>query len=369
MHSGSSLTPNNPAFSVTIGIAALVLEGRPLFDDEYAVSDENIGHHQRRHDLSSSTASISTPTSSKPSNRHHQYNSNRWPESYNSDQQQLTTPASRQDSVQHLQRLRQKLHQLRSTPSTSRDCVEQLLTVESGSPNNNAWDSDDELEEVFKQSTSSASSSSSIAPLSKSTDKKSPTIALNSLQVLAATSIHTTPRSFYEHNGLLKTVESFFVDKLHNTPSTSGASSSGSSSTSTPSSSGCTPVRHSIEIAKLKAKAKLASFGADKAQHKILGPHCELFLKKIGLMKGNGAVSDQCHDFDEHFCDNSFESVSILSYTTLAINYQMNNSVTIVVTFSLKIYSSSHSVFVGNCIIVNWYRCSRAANQFALRFI
>lgn len=35
MHSGSSLTPNNPAFSVSIGIAALVIEGRPLFDGEF----------------------------------------------------------------------------------------------------------------------------------------------------------------------------------------------------------------------------------------------------------------------------------------------------------------------------------------------
>lgn len=316
MHSGSSLTPNNPAFAVTIGIAALVLEGRPLFDDEYAVGEDSIGHQQRHHDLSSSSSASSsaTPTSSIQSNRRHLYNNNRWPETYRSAEQQLTTPVSRQDSVQHLQRLRQKLHQLRSSPSTSRDCAEQLLTVESGSPNNaTTWDSDDELEEVFKQSTSSASSSSttSIPPLTKSTEQKSSTITLNSLQILAATSIHTTPRSFYEHNGLLKTVESFFVDKLHNTPSTSGASSSGGSSTSTPSSSGCTPVLRSIEIAKLKAKAKLASFGADKAQHKILGPHCELFLKKIGLMKGCNAVSDQCHDFDEHFCDSSIESVSI----------------------------------------------------------
>lgn len=48
MHSGSSLTPNNPAFSISIGIAALIIEGRPLFDDEYA-ADAIDEFHQPRH--------------------------------------------------------------------------------------------------------------------------------------------------------------------------------------------------------------------------------------------------------------------------------------------------------------------------------
>lgn len=37
MHSGSSLPTENPAFSISIGIAALIIEGRPLYDDEYAL--------------------------------------------------------------------------------------------------------------------------------------------------------------------------------------------------------------------------------------------------------------------------------------------------------------------------------------------
>lgn len=37
MHSGSSLTPENPAFSISIGLAALIIEGRPLHDDEYTI--------------------------------------------------------------------------------------------------------------------------------------------------------------------------------------------------------------------------------------------------------------------------------------------------------------------------------------------
>lgn len=37
MHSGSSLPTENPAFSISIGIAALIIEGRPLYDDEYTL--------------------------------------------------------------------------------------------------------------------------------------------------------------------------------------------------------------------------------------------------------------------------------------------------------------------------------------------
>lgn len=50
MHSGSSLTPNNPAFSISIGIAALIIEGRPLYDDEYA-TDSNEDFYQPRHSM------------------------------------------------------------------------------------------------------------------------------------------------------------------------------------------------------------------------------------------------------------------------------------------------------------------------------
>lgn len=46
MHSGSSLTPENPAFSISIGISALIIEGRPLYDDEYTF--DTVDSHQRR---------------------------------------------------------------------------------------------------------------------------------------------------------------------------------------------------------------------------------------------------------------------------------------------------------------------------------
>lgn len=46
MHSGSLLTPDNPAFSISIGLAALIIEGRPLHDDEYTTDIAD--HFQRR---------------------------------------------------------------------------------------------------------------------------------------------------------------------------------------------------------------------------------------------------------------------------------------------------------------------------------
>lgn len=286
MHSGSAIPPTSPAFSVSIGIAALVLEGRPLFDDEYCVEETNIGHR-------TSFKSISSPT-------HHYYQ-----QPWSGTAAYHQTPRSGQDSIQHLQRLRQKLHQLRSMPSTSRDRVERMLTVETDSPINNLCDdSDEELEEVFKQQAAGAASNDKKPPLKKP-------IALTSLQVLAATSVQTTPRSFHQHDGLLKTVESYFPDKFCS-PSTSSSSgcSSSTSCMSTPSSSGCTPVLNNAQIAKLKAKAKLvSSVGVDKGLHKIVGPHLDLFLKKVGLIKASG-ISDQCHEFDEHYCNTAVESVS-----------------------------------------------------------
>lgn len=57
MHSGSSLTPENPAFSISIGIAALIIEGRPLYEDEYVCDlGENIQRRQGDHNFPSSAS-------------------------------------------------------------------------------------------------------------------------------------------------------------------------------------------------------------------------------------------------------------------------------------------------------------------------
>lgn len=74
--------------------------------------------------------------------------------------------ASKADSTEHLQRLRQKLHQLRSLPSTSCDFAEQsiAITVESPPPANTSSEPDldqDELLDIIYERRSSASSAAS----------------------------------------------------------------------------------------------------------------------------------------------------------------------------------------------------------------
>lgn len=330
MHSGSSVTPNNPAFSVSVGLAALVIEGRPLFDNEYAtiINDahnpyiDNIGSH-----ASSSSASGSSSLNVTPQTppfgfnpyRSHGKNSlcslSSSSSSLSSSVSSASTPVLKQDSVQHLQRLRQKLHQLRSSPSTSRDLADQGIAIAVNSPPTAAnYDSDEELELIYKKQASSLAT-----PTLK--DVKIPLLQkpkpLNSLQLLAATAttFNTTPRSFSEHSGLLQTVESWTGNKMKLnkleiplTPSTPSSCGSSSSCSAASSSATSTPVLTDIQIAKLKAKARLAATFKEKGQCKQLGPHCELFLKKIGLVKGS------CHsestDFDDHYCVRTNEHVS-----------------------------------------------------------
>lgn len=335
MHSGSSLTPNNPGFSVSIGIAALVIEGRPLCDDEFpsatASSDATDQLRQNDPDLpfgpSSSSAFsrsavgqrqwrhfIDSPPSPAPSTAvpHHAYG--------HSSAAIHPTPStfmSKQDTTQHLQRLRHKLIQLRSTPSTSRDIgADQsiVVSVESSPTNAVAYDSDEELEMIYKQQKLAADAAKSI-----SVNLVKPT-ALNSLQLLAANTLHTTPRSFNEHSGLLQTVESWTGDQFKakfstptapSTSSSSMATSSSSASSSLSSTAATPPMLTNLQIAKLKAKAKMNAKLRDKT---VLGPHCELFLKKIGLMKPGHALADYSIDTDTHFCVRSNEIVSRCYY-------------------------------------------------------
>lgn len=310
MHSGSSITPNNPAFSVSIGIAALVIEGRPLFDGEYGpcADFDDSSFQQSLDSLPSSVLIPHTPsftsvfrfnqsdkTPNSPSSPDVCYQL-----SSGSTSNQFQTPSrfrSKQDSIEHLQRLRQKLNFCRSTPSTSRDTTDQSIALSVESPQ--SFDSDEELEMIYNAQ-------------SKSFGSPSPAMIVRptALQLLAVSSLQTTPRSLHEHNGLLKTVESwtgnkFSFDKLHKSPSTpplssllhTSSASSSSTTTTTPSSA------EKIGRLKLKLAAK------EKSSGKQLGPHCELFLKKIGLIKGNG-FAEQFTESDEHYCSNTNHIVS-----------------------------------------------------------
>lgn len=70
MHSGSSLTPENPAFSISIGISALIIEGRPLYDDEYTYDSVDV-HHRRPIDTSFTTSALQCFQSRLESNISH----------------------------------------------------------------------------------------------------------------------------------------------------------------------------------------------------------------------------------------------------------------------------------------------------------
>lgn len=132
MHSGSLATPDNPANSLSIGVVALIIEGRPLYDTEYGTSgnDDSTVHCYNPRNLCSPLASPDDGIVDSPGHPNQQYR-----------KQQLTlditdTPTTtsnaftaNNDSVQHLERLRQKLNQIRSLPSTSRDSSEQSVAV------------------------------------------------------------------------------------------------------------------------------------------------------------------------------------------------------------------------------------------------
>lgn len=138
MHSGSPSTPENPAYSLSIGIAALIIEGRPLYDNEYVNFN---GNDATRAAKKTSTIGIA-----------HRYNPRnvRSPLTVSSTDNGIVVDAdidqplsleitetpnasnaypSSNDSVQHLERLRHKLNQIRSLPSTSRDTSEQSVAV------------------------------------------------------------------------------------------------------------------------------------------------------------------------------------------------------------------------------------------------
>lgn len=320
MHSGSSVGPNNPAFSVSIGIAALVIEGRPLFDGEYGPStDFDDSSFQQSLESLSAIPSVLVPHTPSFTSVFRFNQSDKAPNSPSSPDACYPIPAgssashfqtplrfrSKQDSIEHLQRLRQKLNFCRSTPSTSRDATEQSIALSVESPPPHSFDSDEELEMIYNAQ-------------AKPFDSPSPAVIVRptALQLLAVTSLQTTPRSLREHNGLLKTVESwtgnkFAFDKVRKVSATpplatfvhSSPASSASSSSATPSSATTAPMLTAAQIGKLKREL------AEKAQGKQPGPHCELFLKKIGLVKGSG-LSEQLAECDEHYCSQNNHIVS-----------------------------------------------------------
>lgn len=339
MHSGSSLSPSNPAFSISIGIASLVLEGRALSDDDYVPEIPcgntatylplTISAAPTANSGASSTATAAATAAGTTSSVHHQKtvtgaNSN----SGSSTAIAISSPSSSftaasaslpQDTVQHIQRLRQKLLLIRSSPSTSsqdhhhqndqlplrqqQSSYKHTTVSLASSSSTLSYDSDEELEMIYKKQ-----------------QQLNEGNVLSSLQSLATTCLKTTPRSFNKTHGLLKTVEAWttasgtitqqsrqiaskisaqFAENLKKKQIGGGGSSAG-----------CT-------AGSGKSSGSLSSAGGTK-QH---GPHCEEFLKKIGLIKGcigGLAIGEKAAfgggeflDLDEHLCSTSNESVRI----------------------------------------------------------
>lgn len=140
MHSGSPSTADNPACSLSIGIAALIIEGRPLFDNEYVNVNGN--------DVTSATTTSAVGIARRYNTRNVRLPLTVSPIEKNAVATVVATAVidqppslditgtpntsntfpSSSDSLQHLTRLRHKLNQIRSLPSTS-DTSEQSVAV------------------------------------------------------------------------------------------------------------------------------------------------------------------------------------------------------------------------------------------------
>lgn len=320
MHSGSSLTPNNPAFSVAIGIASLVLEGRPLCDDDYDLSDEPVSNNLGTSSSSSgcSSSSSSNENHQKSYEVHHRSNVTTQPDQLQQQQQQQSQqqqslPQSdthqpiannysqflpRDQHTEHIYRLRHKLLSLRSAPSTSRGIVGQSIAVTSAR-SNNEYDSDEDLEEMPNEETEHN-------PPSNSAN------LMNSLQSLAETCLKTTPRSYNRTHGLLQTVEAW-TPSGYVAENATAANVNSNSTTTQP-----------INI------TKKCDDNQDGKVKKQMGPHCEEFFKKIGLVKGvngktvpatiiggpvkNSPLAVDLPDVDGHVCLNTSDTVSYILY-------------------------------------------------------
>ncbi|KAJ6643798.1 Protein FAM214A [Pseudolycoriella hygida] len=263
MHSGSSLTSNNPAFSISIGIASLVLEGRPLSDDDYALEYESSVQHTRC-DVNSGAQALPIATTIQSIRTSHQMQT---------------------DTVQHVQRLRQKLLQLRSAPGTSRDfVVDQSISVLSSSATT-SYDSDEELETIYKKQQQLQEEN-----------------LLHSLQSLASNCLKSTPKSFNKSHGLFRTVEAWTTEQSKQLGASLTAQFTAANS----------------------AKRK-----SDKGIKKT-GPHCEQFMKKIGLIKSASGGADAV-DLEEHFCSAKNETCFRwqIHYKQLASVFSRNDPICI----------------------------------------
>lgn len=210
----SSGVYKDPAFSVSVGIAALILEGRP----NYNICNDVLFNYEENYELGRARSSENTTT----------------------------------------QRISQKLQQIRNCPSTSKDYVENTVEISVGSPASSH--SDEFAERIYVNRKFRHGS-----PGGKSSQYRATAKSASSRSLFNKIDASWTETSVV-YNGLEQ------IKMLHNISPLK-----------------LTPITKSQSHTKKKHNSGLNV----NAQ----GPHCEQFLRKIGLVK-----SDGCDDID-HECE------------------------------------------------------------------
>lgn len=302
MHSGSPSSPPTKSMGLvtSIGIASLILEGRSHDSDDDAdgtTSDDHrpcsppavssaFGgastahhHHHPKLSLANHNTNPPVPCGLDVANQTQLSSSSTDVVYHMAHIQPSCSRPSTSAAAAHgddtVQRLRQKLMLIRSAPGTSRDAIQLSIAEPSefGARYDASIDSDDDLDMVF----------SSPSPFVAAHPQRDSGF-INSLVTLATnTCLSTTPRSFGRIPDLVSIVDAWsasgFVSRTadvlpvgsstpHATPSASPRDGEGSGTDAT------------------KSHAKRSTHN-NNINHTTnnLGPHCEEFMKKIGLIK------------------------------------------------------------------------------------
>ncbi|XP_053664452.1 uncharacterized protein LOC128713618 [Anopheles marshallii] len=312
MHSGSSISPKHPAIPVSIGIASLVLEGRSSALDDSSInasatvcatSSVPIGGHGNGSGGGGAGGGSSTGSGSAGGDDEEEgggfCGQRRTSESAGgaSSLQQCSLMAINESqkslamtcchTPNETQRINLKLQQIRSScPSTSKNEVQQLVTV-SGEPNRLLSGRRHERE-IYDSFPNVVSQHDPVARASSSSSSSTASWFPHELPISSATA-GVVIYSGFEKMNVLGTVSPIKNHPIGN--SFINFSSTSSSVSAIPSSSSSVSSAQPRKPAVGYASSKLQTTSSPRE-----GPHCEQFLKKIGLTKPDTA------DGPEHHC-------------------------------------------------------------------
>uniref|UniRef100_A0A182MDH3 Atos-like conserved domain-containing protein n=1 Tax=Anopheles culicifacies TaxID=139723 RepID=A0A182MDH3_9DIPT len=307
MHSGSSISPKHPAIPVSIGIASLVLEGRSSALDDSSInasatvcatSNVPIGGHGNG---SGGGAGGGSSTGSGTAGGEDEEDGGFCGQRRTSESavgasslQQCSLMAMNESqkslamscchTPNETQRINLKLQQIRSScPSTSKNEVQHLVTV-SGEPNHLSSGRSHERE-IYESFPNVVSQHDPVARPSLSSASSSASWFSNELPIADATA-GVVIYSGFEKMNVLGTVSPI---KNHPIGNSFINFSSSSPVSALPSSS----------VSAAQSRKPASGYTSSKQQTSSSpreGPHCEQFLKKIGLTKPDTA------DGPEHHC-------------------------------------------------------------------